>query len=91
MSDMGELAELIRQYDFINEERWGIDDEAPPTWEEVRDKHLSHWRRKDMTFEFWSTYMQSSIIEAARAVCRRHIPSKAHPNQIPNINERGRE
>jgi len=71
---MEELNRLIKEYDFINEMRWGDDDKEPPAWEEVRDKHLSNWNDKDMSFEFWSAYMQSMIIHAARDVCQRHFP-----------------
>ena len=72
------LNRLIEQYDMINEARWGEDDKEPPTWEEVRDKHLSDWSDKNMTFEYWSAYMTGSIVEAAREVCRNHFPKPLH-------------
>ena len=68
------LDRLIKQYDFINEMRWGDDNLDPPTWEEVRDKHLSDWAHENMSFEYWSAYMQSSIIAAARDLCADSIP-----------------
>ena len=65
-----ELKRLIDHFDFINEMRWGIDDEDPPTWEEVREKHLGDWEDKDMSFEFWHTYMTSSIVSYTRDIVR---------------------
>jgi len=80
--EMAYLDSLIKQYDFINEARWGDDDKEPPTWEEVRDQHLSTWNDKDMSFEFWSSYMTSGIIAAARDVCSSHFPSAKANTEI---------
>lgn len=64
---MNTLKELIEHFDFINEARWGDDDKAPPTWEQVRDEHLTDWDSYEtMSFEFWSNYMTSMIIAYAR-------------------------
>lgn len=68
---MNTLKEWIEHYDFINEARWGDDDKEPPTWEEVRDEHLSDWRQKDMTWEFWDAYVSGMIIEYARDEVRK--------------------
>jgi len=73
--EMSYLNDLIKEYDRINEARWGDDDEAPPTWEEVRDQHLSAWNIENMSFEYWSAYMTSTIIAAARDVCDSHFPT----------------
>jgi hypothetical protein len=66
------LKEWIEHYDFINEARWGDDDKESPTWEEVRNEHLSDWNGPgDMSWEYWDAYVTGMIIEYARDEVRR--------------------
>lgn len=62
---IGALRELTDEFSRVNELRWGDDDKEPPSWEEVR-VNVPGFEDKDL--EYWRSYMEGMIIEAAKDV-----------------------